>query len=48
MTSNNIIYTLQLEQEVTAYMYFTMSAIYRKHDEGSWWTISPRGKLVDY
>jgi hypothetical protein len=35
ITSNNIIYTLQLEQEVTAYMYFTMSAIYRKHDNHS-------------
>jgi hypothetical protein len=34
-TSNNIIYTLQLEQEFTAYMYFTMSVIYRKQDNHS-------------
>jgi hypothetical protein len=32
---HNIIYTLQLEQEVTAYMFLTMSAIYRKHDNHS-------------
>ena len=35
ITSNTIIYTLKLEQEVTAYMYFTMGAIYRKHDHHS-------------